>query len=200
MCLLLETIQIRDGEIMNLDYHNRRFNESRRLKFGSVSFVNLAEKIRIPPGMESGIFRCRVLYKTEIKEIQFLEHREIIVQSLKLIHCDDIDYSLKYADRDLLLKLYRQRGDHDEILIIKNGFVTDTSISNIILRRKDGKWITPDTCLLKGTMRTYLLETGKISEEKVRLADLGNYTAARMINCMMGFDTSPVIEMDRIYS
>jgi 4-amino-4-deoxychorismate lyase len=198
MCLLLETIQIREGEIMNPVYHNRRFNESRRHQFGSVPYLDLVDLIRVPAEMKEGVCRCRVLYREEIAEIQFSEHKEIPVHSLKLIRCDDIDYSLKYADRDRLTELYEQKGDCDDILIIKNGLVTDTYISNIILRRNDGRWITPDSCLLKGTMRTFLLETGKITEERVRPEDLSRYTGARMINCMRGFDSTPVIQMERI--
>ena len=52
------------------------------------------------------------------------------------------------------------RGACDEILIIKDGHITDTSISNIVFRLPDGWWLTPFTPLLKGIMRTYLLESG----------------------------------------
>ena len=200
MCLLLETIKVFDGQLQNLEYHNRRFNFSRKEQFGLDADRDLGQLIRVPEALGPGVFRCRVLYQEEIEEIQFVEHSEIRVESLKLVPFDDIEYSLKYADRELLMELYSRRGDCDEILIVKQDFITDTSISNIVFRKEDGSWITPDTYLLKGTMRTFLIESGRISEECVRLSDLRRYNAARMINCMMDLDTSPLIRMDRIIS
>ena len=52
--------------------------------------------------------------------------------------------------------------------------------------------------LLKGTMRTYLLETGQIAEAIIRPEDLPLLTEARMINCMMDLESSPAIQMNRI--
>ncbi len=200
MSRLFETIQVRNGKIRNLEYHNRRFNASRRELFGITRQEDLGILIGIPGDLGRGIFRCRVLYGREIDTIEFIPHRQREVQSLKMVSADTIDYPLKYADRRQLEALFRQRGDCDEILIIKNGFVTDTSISNIVFCRSDGSWITPDTYLLKGTMRTFLLETGRIREAAVRPNDLPGYYGAKMINCMLDLDGSPLIPIDRIIS
>ena len=213
MCLLLETIKIKNGEIRNLEYHNRRFNSSRREKFGDAGEmdagaadpatgddIDLGSVITIPSELGSGVFRCRVLYRKEIEKIEFVPHEERMVKSLKLVHSDDIDYSLKYADREFLKSLFELRKNCDEILIIKNGFITDTTISNIVFRHPDGSWVTPDTPLLNGTMRMHLLEAGRITEAPVQPGDLGNFTGAKMINCMMGLETGPVIEMSRIFN
>ena len=217
MCLLLETIKIEDGEIRNPEYHNRRFNASRRALFGDNPAtvlpgksgssgasqgiwdpVDLSTLIKVPPDLASGIIRCRVLYRQEIEKIEFIPQVDRVVHCLKLVEANDIEYFHKYADRRIFESLLEKRGDCDEILIVKNGFITDTSISNIVFRRTDGSWVTPDTPLLNGTMRMFLLQTGKISEAAVTPADLGNFTAAKMINCMMDLDSGPVIEMHRI--
>ena len=161
--------------------------------------IDLSSIISVPSDLGAGIFRCRLLYRSEIEKIEFIPHEERIVSSLKLVPSDDIEYSLKYADRKQLMYLFDLRGHCDEILIVKNGFITDTSISNIVLRRQNGSWVTPDTPLLNGTMRMFLLESGLITEESVRIEDLGSYTGARMINCMTGLESSPVIEMDQIF-
>lgn len=199
MSRLFETIQVRNGKIRNLEYHNRRFNASRRELFGITRQEDLGSLIRIPEDLGSGIFRCRVLYGREIDTIEFIPHRGREVRSLKMVCGDAIDYPLKYADRQALEALFARRGDCDEILIIKNGFVTDTSISNIVFCRSDGSWITPDTYLLKGTMRTFLLETGRIQEVPVRPEDLPGYSAAKMINCMLDLDGSPPIPVNHIF-
>lgn len=198
MCLLLETIKIVDGEIQNLEYHNRRFNSSRRALFISPVELNLSSLIRIPEDLGFGTFRCRVLYRDEVENVEFIPHKPRTIRSLKLLMADDIDYSFKYADRDRLESLFARRGDCDEILIVKRGFITDTSSGNIVFQLAEGAWVTPDTPLLKGTMRMFLLETGQIREAVLRPSDLGRFKAARMINCLRGLEEGPVIEMDRI--
>ena len=231
MCLLLETIKIEDGQIRNLEFHNRRFNSSRMALFGSAGkadpdygdhadlsslitvpgsltgpendqgnadHADLSSLITVPRDLGAGIFRCRVLYRREIEKIEFIPHQPRIVRSLKLIEADEIDYSLKYADRSMLELLFARRGNCDEILIVKEGFITDTSIINIVFRQKDGSWATPDTPLLNGTMRMHLLESGQITEAPIRPEDLPAFTGAKMINCMMDLKTAPLIEMVEI--
>ena len=66
-----------------------------------------------------------------------------------------MNYDLKYFDRKIFDDL-KKNIKADDILIIKNGFITDTSIANILFF--DGKkWITPKKPLLKGTVRERLL-------------------------------------------
>jgi 4-amino-4-deoxychorismate lyase len=72
----------------------------------------------------------------------------------------------------------------DEVIIIKNGCVTDTSYTNICFF--DGKeWLTPDTPLLQGTMRRYLLDKGVIREVRIRRKDIQYFKKVSLINAMM---------------
>ena len=87
----------------------------------------------------------------------------------------------------LLNCLYDLRKNCDDILIVKRGQVTDSSISNIVFRR--GKhWYTPWSALLKGTTRAYLLERNIIKEEKIRIEDLKTFESFKLINAMLEFD------------
>jgi 4-amino-4-deoxychorismate lyase len=199
MCLLLETIKIENGKIRNLEFHNRRLNASRNALFGTVKMLNLGSIVKFPEGMDQGTYRCRILYRSSIESIEFIPHQPAYASSLKLIRNDEIDYSHKYANRELLDYLYGKREECDDILIVKNGFITDTSRSNIVFRNPEGSWITPDTPLLNGTMRMQLLETGRIKEAAVRLTDLANFTGARMINAMIALEESPLIRMESIH-
>jgi len=198
--MLLETIKIENRRIKNLEWHNARLNNSRNALLGLQESLDLSTIIKLPDDLGEGTYRCRVLYGQEIDEIQFIPHHSRMVKSLKMIHCNDIDYGFKYADRSRLEELFEKRGDCDEILIVKDGYITDTSISNIIFRQPDGWWLTPVTPLLKGTMRSYLLETGQIAEAVIRPEDLSLLTEARMINCMMDLESSPAIQMNSIVS
>lgn len=54
------------------------------------------------------------------------------IRSLRLVAADDeLDYHLKYADRSALARLLQRRDDCDEILIVRDGAITDTSYSNV---------------------------------------------------------------------
>jgi 4-amino-4-deoxychorismate lyase len=204
MCLLLETMRVENGRILHLDYHNRRFNASRNALFGgtaggkAIPAEDLSMLIRIPGDMGPGTQRCRVLYRQEIEKVEFLPVQSRMVRSLKLVVADDLDYSFKYADRKALESLLAKRRGCDEILIVKNGYLTDTSVSNIVFLQADGSWVTPDTPLLNGTMRMYLLETGYITEAAIRPEDLPAFTGAKMINCMIDLESGPLIEIDQI--
>ena len=71
-----------------------------------------------------------------------------------------------------------------DILIVKNGLITDTSYSNIILY--NGKeWFTPKSFILNGVKRQYLLNTGKVKEIKITLENLKNFEKISLINAML---------------
>ena len=195
MTLLLETIRISDGTPQNLSLHEERMNASRRKLLGSPGAISLAEHISVPNDCLTGVYRCRLIYEESIISIEFSPYRTAAIRTLKVVHADDIDYSLKYLDRTCLTSLI-DREVADDVLIIKNGFVTDTSYSNIVFT--DGrKWITPDTPLLQGTMREKLLLDGTIIEERITVDDLGRFTHFRLINAMLRFD-SPILPVANI--
>ena len=126
MSLLIETIRIRNRQICNLKYHNRRFNDARSQLFGQSAFIDLEEYVQIPPDLDDGIFRCRILYDEKIQKIEFHRHTPRTINSLRLVRSDDIDYRFKYSDRKSLELLFEQRAGCDDVLIVKNGFITDT--------------------------------------------------------------------------
>jgi 4-amino-4-deoxychorismate lyase len=89
---------------------------------------------------------------------------------------------------------------HDsDVLIVKNGLITDTSFANIAF--SDGnKWYTPDTPLLKGTQRAYYLAQGILTERRISPADLRGFTKARLINAMLDLNTGNDITMDNVHN
>jgi 4-amino-4-deoxychorismate lyase len=109
---------------------------------------------------------------------------------------DRISYELKYKDRTKLDKLFSQREDCDDILIVKKGNITDSSAANVIFR-KGKTWYTPWSALLKGTMRQNLIDHNKIQTEEIQLADIKSFESCKLINAMLEFD-APEIDVSRI--
>lgn len=186
MCLLFETIKIAGGKIFNLPYHNRRMNRARRELFGAEDLLNLEDFIEIPPESENIITRCRVIYGLSVQSVEYSQYTPALITTLKLVEGSNIDYSFKYLDRSSLNALV-DKNAADDILIIKNGYVTDCSFANIVFY--DGnRWTTPATPLLQGTMREMLIQNGVIKEDFIKVDHLQKLSYFRLINAMLGFD------------
>nr|NQU89939.1 aminotransferase class IV [Bacteroidota bacterium] len=194
---MLETIKVENGRLINLPLHQERMNRSRRDLFGFDDEVGLQGNIHIPANVSNGIFKCRVTYREKIEMVGFEPYRIKTIESLKIVHADQIDYSYKYNDRSIFEELMKQKGDADDVLIIKDGKVTDTSFCNIIFW--DGtNWITPGRPLLRGTQRENLLRKRLIGEEDIRLIDLSKFQKFILINAMLDFDGSRAVDISGI--
>ena len=138
----------------NLSYHNARMNTTRKRGVGQLSRTFFGGYSEARTWQERT--RCRVVYGENIEEVVYIPYTIRQVSSLKLVPCDDIAYELKSADRSMLNKLFALRGEKDDILIVKNGRITDTSIANVALWNGT-EWHTPSFPLLKGTQRQFYL-------------------------------------------
>lgn len=197
MCLLFETIKVKEGNFYNLQYHSERMNTSRKLLLGSENYIDLKALLALPTECSPGIFKCRISYDHYIHKIEFEKYKSRKIKTLQLITADNIDYSYKFSDRLVFEKL-KMHSDADEILIIKKGKITDTSFSNIVFF--DGKiWYTPDSPLLNGTRRQGLLDKNSIHEKKICPDDLKKFRKAKLINAMLDIKDSPEIEMKNIF-
>ncbi len=184
---LFETIRVVDGNLMNIHHHNERFTRSRKNLFHLDDKIYLEDIIDLPPYAKTGLYKCRIVYTSEIISVDFEPYTPRTIQSLKLVTCDSINYSYKYLDRRVLMELKTQRGEADDILIIKEGLLTDTSYSNILLF--DGQsWVTPKTPLLAGTLRNSLISNGIAREKFLTVKHLKQAKKIRLINAMLPFD------------
>ena len=179
----LETIKAVDGEIYNLSYHQKRYEDVLN-SLGVLTYKNLDSFLNPP---KNGLYRCRLVYTQDSIKVSYHPYTKRSVKTLKLVYDDSIKYDKKYADRTKINTLFAQKEAADDILIIKNNLVSDTSIANIAFY--DGKiWLTPKQPLLKGTTRARLLESSKIFEQDIAVKDLPKYTKVALLNAMIDFD------------
>ena len=179
----IETIKIVDGKIFHIEYHQKRYEnvlESLNVK----DIQNLVDYINPP---EWGLYRCRLVYDFDSIEVTYHEYKKREINSLKLIFDNEIDYTHKSTNRDILDSMFSKKDEADDILIIKDLLVTDTSIANIALYR-DGIWHTPKNPLLKGTTRERLLQEGKIIERDIQVHELRSFSQVALLNAMIDFD------------
>jgi 4-amino-4-deoxychorismate lyase len=191
-------MKLKDGLIQNLEYHQSRLNRSMDELFPQVRKIDLIQEISIPENYTSGIFKMRVLYRQTIDQIEVISYEPRSIHSLKVVYHESIDYHLKYTDRQILQELYAQMADCDDIIIVKNGFVTDSFAGNLLFF--DGtKWFTPSTPLMKGTKRQLLLEQGLIVEKEIREEDIRNYQKVGLINAMIDFEEMPIVPVESVF-
>lgn len=169
----------------NLSAHNERMNNTVRAHYGS-SFTSVSLGDFIISGGCKGRTRCRVEYTSAVEKVEYFPYRIREVKSLQLVNDDAAEYSFKYADRSVLDRNFALRGNADDVVIVRSGMLTDTSIANIALY-KDGKWYTPRYPLLKGTRRARLLAEGIIEEDIIMANSLHEYEKVRLFNAMIGF-------------
>lgn len=186
---LFETICLENGRLQNMVFHQQRYEQSLATFYGksAVKIYDLLAEIHKTPAFSTALLqplvRCRIAYNSDKLQIQFFPYQRKTYRTFQAVICDDIDYSLKYQNRILLNALLEQKQDYDEIMIIKNGKVTDCSIGNLIFRRGE-HWITPDEPLLNGTQRQFLLTQGKIKEQPIFAEDVVQFDEIRLINAM----------------
>ena len=180
---LIETIRAKDGLLFHLPYHQQRLQRSLDT-LGSDALLNLADVLSPP---DQGLVRCRVLYDVDdILNVTYHPYTPRTINLLQAVVDDTIDYTLKSAERSHLDKLFSERGEADDILIIRNGLVSDTTIANIAFF--DGaQWITPASPLLMGTTRQRLLNEKKLIEQAIHFDEISRFRGAAIFNAMLGF-------------
>ncbi len=194
---LFESICLLDGKIQHRHYHIERFQKVYNTYFGQASPYDLFEGIPVPQDYQTGKVKLRISYGINRKKFTFSHYQKSVVKQLKLVVDDTITYDLKFEDRTALDTLCQQRGDCDDVLIIKKGLVTDTSYANIVFF--DGlQWCTPSTFLLNGTCRKRLLESGLIQERKIQLDEIYAFQGFQLVNALLGFDPDWVVPISGI--
>ena len=195
---LFETLCIDNGCIRNTEWHRRRFETSYGSLYRHCPTYSLLDNTHISSEYNTGIFRLRISYNESSTKTEIEPYITKNITRLKVwVVAPSFDYSLKYTDRSVINNLFSQRGYCDDVLIIKDGMVTDTSVCNIVFF--DGqKWITPSTPLLCGTARARLLADGTIEERPVAESDIHKFEAFRLINALRHFDTVATTTTDNI--
>ena len=198
MSRLVETVRLENGILLNLRFHNARMIRSLYEVFGIKNEVDLAKIVTVPDFASTGIYKCRIIYDERNIKVEFAPYTIRPVRSVRLVFDDNIQYQFKFTDRENINRLYESRGRYDDILIIKDGFVTDTSYANVIFKNSLGNWVTPDTYLLPGTRRTSLIHQGLIKEVRISADDIKKYSGIKLINAMIGIEDTETIPVEMI--
>ncbi len=182
---LIETVLF-DKKLKNFDLHIKRAKKSSQYfkwKFDEKEWQTLNKKLKTV----NEKFRIRITYnQSGIQNIETFPVTKRTFNKFKVIKFNK-NYFLKKKNRNSFSILNSAfSADFDELILLKNGLVTDTTISNLAFF--DGKeWLTPKYPLLKGTKREELLQKRLIKEANIHGYDLKYFKKMAMINAILGF-------------
>lgn len=184
--MYLETLLAVDGRCRWVSWHQARLQRTCRSLGFSVDYD--LQDLLSPP--DAGTYRCRVLYDARSCSVEYLPYVRRQVESLKLIEANGIAYRYKSTEREALDGLFSRRGEADDVLIVRNGYVTDTTIANTAFFI-NGKWLTPERPLLEGTVRARLLHQGFLQAADMTVQDAARAEKVAVMNALSGFVEVP---------
>ena len=194
--MFLETLCILDGEVQNIEAHKKRMQETASYyRFVAPELPDI--KTLLTDGLRESKIKCRVCYHNDITSITFEKYIPRNIQSLKLINMFP-DYAYKFSDRKVMDDLLKLRDGCDEILIIRNGLVTDTSYSNVVFN-KDGEYFTPNFPLLNGTKRQKLINDRVIKEIEIGVDSIKEYEHVWLINALLDIEDNISLPVNQIF-
>lgn len=185
MITFSEAIKLKDGILYNLDYHQDRVNKTASDFYKARIDLSVIPDA-IPLHATSGLFKCRIVYTDKIESVEFIPYTFRCIRKVGVVSDDTIDYRYKYADRTPINRLLEASGC-DDILIIKNGLVTDASSSSLVFQTSQALY-TPRENLLPGTKRRFLLNRGLITERSIPVSDIPAFDSVHFINAMVDLE------------
>ncbi len=186
MCRFIESIKLKDGIFYRLKFHQERVNKAFAAFFPDEEPIRVFETLNEYAIPGEGIYKCRIVYDSDVLLVEFTPYIRREIRTLKLVETELESSAFKLEDRTGYNAAFASRGDCDDVLLVKNGLLTDSSYSNIALF--DGEnWLTPRIPLIYGVNRTELLETGKLVEKDIPVADLKKFQKISLFNAMIEF-------------
>lgn len=187
----IESICIMDGEVRHLLWHQQRVEATMHRFFPAHHFSwKLHDCIHIPEIFRQGKIKCRIVYDAHRFDVQYESYVPKVIRTLKQVEAHPpLKYAYKFSDRTALEALLNGRGDADEILICRDGWVTDLSFASIAFR-KGGAWYTPALPLLAGTSWKRLVYEGKLIPSPIHQKDILLFDCYKIFNAMLDFESA----------
>ena len=196
MSQFFESIKIEDQKIFLLDLHQKRVNET-FANFGKEGSIDLGKIFKSLNHDEDGLFKLRISYDLDKSfRTQMIPYAISEINDFQLVENNLYDYSFKFEDRKEFERM-KIKSKADEIIIVKNNHITDTSFSNLLFK-KGKEWFTPNTFLLNGVQRQHLLKNKKIKEVEITPQNLQQFSHFQIINSMNDFDDMFIYPISKI--
>ncbi|MCG8458049.1 MAG: aminotransferase class IV, partial [Holophagales bacterium] len=206
---LLETLRWTSGSgYFLLEYHLERLRQSAEYFDFPFDRATIDEHLaKLAKRLGNGGYRIRLLLtsdgRTRVTWSPVDEKRPVKEQPLRLakrpVDRDDPFLYHKTTRRDVYEEAMQQAGGAGDVLLWNgDGFVTESTVANVVVRT-GGHLVTPPvSCgLLAGTYRQWLLEEGKIEERPVHVDELAEVDALYLTNSVRGCYPASLVRDER---
>lgn len=186
---LIESIRVEQDKAHLLAYHQERVNKSLNYLGGKTQSIDVetivGQCLSDTTTDYDSIYKLRFEYDLlGVYNVTLTPYKQKDIRRLFLSTVSSLDvYSYKWLNRSALL--HPQISSTDEVLFTYQGYLTDTSYSNIVLETSSGERISPRRPLLRGLQRQYLLDQGEITLADLTLDDLLQCKCVHLINAML---------------
>ena len=196
MSQFIESIKVEDQKAFLMEFHQKRVNDT-FAHFGAQGSIDLEKIFKSLEHDEDGLYKLRIVYDLNRNfKHQMIPYAIPEIENFQLVENNSYDYSFKFEDRKEFEKM-KTKAKTEEIIIVKNNHITDTSYTNILFLKGE-TWYTPTTYLLNGVMRQHLLKEKKIKEAEITLQNIREFTHFQLINSMNDFDDMFIYPIERI--
>ena len=192
MYQFLETIRVNNSLLENIELHQTRVELTFQKYYSSVCPFDLKNILKIEKTLV-GIHKLRFLYNKDEFIYEILPYALKNISKVKLIQNNDINYSLKFLNRDFFDNLKNEHNAYDDFIIVKNDFLTDCTYANLVFF-DNKEFFTPISPLLKGTMRQKLINLNFIKEAEITINNFKNYSKFMLINAMLPFEKNRLLD------
>ncbi len=184
---LFETIAVENYKPKLLEYHQQRMDSSFLELFHQINPFSLSKLFLELNIKSNGLLKWKVEYSCDGCVSFVTPYFSRPISRVKFVEVNpDFDYSMKFCNRDYFDRLKKDNPGYDELVLLKNGKLTDSTFSNIVLEdHAKGLLCTPSTPLLNGTQRQYLLDNKTIIEFPVSIHQLYEFSRMYFINAML---------------
>lgn len=180
----IETLRLEDGKVQLQPLHRARMERTARDSGFVCPPMPPLEQL-CPEPLRKGRVKCRFVYRESIRELSFTSYTPRIIHSFAPMALPvGYTYSYKSTDREVLNRLKEGCAADEVLLVDSEGRITDCSFANLAFHR-EGRWYTPDTPLLEGVQRQFLIQEGLLTPCTIRVADLEGYDQIQPINAML---------------
>ena len=190
----LESIRIEHGAFQHLELHQRRADRTTQHFFGThIDLLGLA----VPAACSEGLHKCRVVYDTQIRSVEFHVYTPRPRHTVRLVYDDEACYTYKSTDRAFIDRWMAAAGT-DDVIIVRGGWLTDSAIANLVFENSEGLF-TPSRPLLAGVERQRLIEAGAVRLADIAPAQLPRYRWVHFVNAMQPLGSRPPFAVNRIF-
>jgi 4-amino-4-deoxychorismate lyase len=184
--VFIENIKADNGLYRNLAGHAVRMDRTMR-RFFRQPFVQSTLVKLLPSPPKQGVYKLTLLYSDSVISAEFSPFEKPVIKTLAMVDAGPFDYIFKSWNRDQL-KAIRDFSGADEALIVRNGFVTNTTEANIVFRDPAGALFTPLHYIHSGTKREYYIRNKTVTAYPIKQTQMDCYETVILVNSMLDIE------------